>query len=76
MIDPEFIQTIYDETAKLFHEGEVKLKGPLEDEETGEVDPRIRIVHQKTGKAIEVDEYDTRMESAIIARIRLACALK
>jgi hypothetical protein len=43
MIDPEFFQTIYDETAKIFHQGEVKLKGPLEDEEPGEVEPRIRL---------------------------------
>lgn len=39
MIDPEFIQTIYDETANLFNDGEVKLKGPREDDETGEVIP-------------------------------------
>ena len=76
MIDPEFIQTIYDETTNLFSDGEVKLKGPREDDETGEVDPLIRIVHQKTGKSIEVNEYDTRMENAIIARIRLASPLK
>ncbi|MDB4653223.1 MAG: hypothetical protein ABF379_10390 [Akkermansiaceae bacterium] len=62
MTDPDFIQTIYAETANLF--------------EGVEVDSHIRIVHQKTGKAIEVNEYDTRMEDAIIARIRLASALK
>lgn len=49
MIDPEFIQTIYDETANLFNDSEVKMKGPPE---TSEEDPLICVVHQKTGKFI------------------------
>ncbi|MGC6565989.1 MAG: peptide chain release factor family protein [Akkermansiaceae bacterium] len=46
------------------------------DEEDGPMDSRIRIVHRPTSISVDVDEFDSQMKNAIVARIRLAQKLK
>ncbi len=72
----DFNRFLYEETALLFEEGETKMMGAKENEETGEMDSRIRIVHLPTSTSIDVDEFDSQMKNAIVARIRLAQKLK
>lgn len=72
----DFNKFLYEETALLFEEGETKIMATKADEETGRMDSRIRIVHLPTKAKVDVDEFDTQIENAIVARIRLAKKVK
>ena len=72
----DFKQFLYEETALLFEEGETKFMATKPDEETGETDSRIRIIHLPTKTKVDVDEFASQMKNAIVARIRLAQKLK
>jgi protein subunit release factor A len=72
----DFTKFLYEETALLFEEGKTKLMAARTDEESGQTESRIRIVHLPTKTKVDVDEFDTQMQNALVARIRLAQKLK
>ena len=65
-----FIKVAYEETAKLFAEGETELMTTRD--EAGRSLPDVLIRHTPSGIALEVSEFPSQTMNAVIARIRLA----
>ena len=65
-----FTKVAYDESARLFGEGEVEIL--ISRGEDGQWIPDVFIRHKPSGIELEVSEFPTQTMNAIIARIRLA----
>ena len=65
-----FTKTAYDESAKLFGDGETELM--ISRGEDGRSLPDVLIRHLSSGIELVVSEFPTQTMNAIIARVRLA----
>ncbi len=70
----DFIKSLYQETALLFNDNETKIQ-VARDENNNDLS-MVRIIHLPTSTTIEVDDFDSQTENAIVARLKLHLLLK
>ena len=70
----EFLNTVYSELDDLFSEGELQVLTSRG--EDGSPDSIVRVVNQNTGVSIDMNEYESQLQNAIVAKVRLLKASK